>query len=268
MNKLQIFNHPNFGEVEIIEIDGSPFFGATKTAVSLGYSNPHDAITRHCRQDGVVKHEVIDSIGRKQEMNFLAEGNLYRLITKSRLPDAEKYEVWVFDKVLPSIRKTGSYSTQQFQLPQSMPEALRLLAAEMEDKQRISIENERLSLQSAEQEAKLKSQEAPIAIYNLAISAHNTMSMQEVSKSLGTGRTRLYEILREEGVVMKGVTMPYQRFLDSGYFKVTERPRASGETIVNDPATRVTAKGFDYIARLLQKRAERNAQETQTNDNH
>lgn len=56
---------------------------------------------------------------------------------------------------------------------------------------------------------------------------------------------------------MKGSTMPYQRFLDAGYFKVTERPRASGDTIVNDPATRVTAKGFDFIARLMKKRNER-----------
>lgn len=256
MSKMQIFNHPRFGEVEIIDIDGSPHFGATKTASSLGYSNPHDAIARHCRVDGVVKHEVIDSMGRTQEMNFITEGNLYRLITKSKLPDSEKYESWVFDEVLPTIRKTGSYSVQQFQLPQSMPEALRLLAAEMEDKQRIAIENDRLALQTAEQQAQLRSQEAPVAIYNLAISAHNTMSMQEVSKSLGTGRTRLYEILREEGIVMKGSTMPYQRYLDSGHFKVTERPRASGDTIINDPATRVTAKGFDFIARMMQKRAE------------
>ncbi|MNR50542.1 Phage antirepressor protein KilAC domain protein [compost metagenome] len=56
---------------------------------------------------------------------------------------------------------------------------------------------------------------------------------------------------------MKDSTLPYQRYLDAGYFKVTERPRASGDTIVNDPATRVTAKGFDYIARLIKKRNER-----------
>lgn len=153
-------------------------------------------------------------------------------------------------------RMRDELNKPQFQLPQTMPEALRLLAAEMEEKQRIAIENDRLALQTAEQQAKLKEQETPVAIYNLAIAAHNTMSMQEVAKALGTGRTRLYEMLREEGVIMKGSTMPYQRFLDNGYFKVTERPRASGDTIVNDPATRVYAKGFDYIARLMQKRNE------------
>jgi anti-repressor protein len=143
-----------------------------------------------------------------------------------------------------------------FVLPQTMPEALRLLAQEMEDKQKIAAQNEILSLQTAEQQRKLREQEAPVAIYHLAISAQNTMSMQEVSKSLGTGRTRLYQILRAEGIIMKDSTLPYQRYLDSGYFKVTERPRASGDTIVNDPATRVTAKGFDFIARLMKKRKE------------
>src|SRR5690606_25864080 len=109
---------------------------------------------------------------------------------------------------------------------------------------------------------KLKEQEAPVAIYNLALSARNTMTMQEVAKSLNTGRTRLFRILREEGIIMKNSTMPYQRYLDAGYFKVTERPRASGDTIINDPATRVYPKGFDFIARLMQKRAETNGQST------
>lgn len=143
-----------------------------------------------------------------------------------------------------------------FALPQSMPEALRLLAAEMESKAILAAEKEQLALESAEQKQKLKEQETPVAIYNLAIAANNTMSMLETSKALGTGRTRLFEILREESIIMKGSTLPYQRFVDAGYFKVTERPRASGDTIINDPATRVTAKGFDYIARIMQRRSE------------
>ena len=75
----------------------------------LGYANPHDAIGRHCKKDGVVKHEVIDNMGRKQEINLITEGNLYRLIARSKLPSAEKFESWVFDIVLPTIRKTGGF---------------------------------------------------------------------------------------------------------------------------------------------------------------
>lgn len=158
-------------------------------------------------------------------------------------------------------RMRDELNKPRFALPQTMPEALRMLAAEMESKALMAADNERLTIETAEQKRKLQEQEAPVAIYNLAISAQGTMSMQEVAKSFNTGRTRLYNVLRDESVVMKGSTLPYQRYIEAGYFKVVERPRASGDTIKNDPATRVTAKGFDFIARLLKKRAERNASE-------
>ena len=152
--------------------------------------------------------------------------------------------------------------SQHHNIPQTLHEAL-YLAANLEG-QRAKLAEEKLLLEqkTIEQQEKLKEQEAPVAIYNLALSARNTMTMQEVAKSLNTGRTRLFRILREEGIIMKNSTMPYQRYLDAGYFKVTERPRASGDTIINDPATRVYPKGFDFIARLMQKRAETNGQST------
>lgn len=75
----------------------------------LGYSNPRDAIATHCKSDGAVNRDVIDSIGRKQSMKFITEGNVYRLITSSKQPKAEKFEHWLFDEVVPSIRKKGFY---------------------------------------------------------------------------------------------------------------------------------------------------------------
>ncbi|MED1801802.1 Bro-N domain-containing protein [Brevibacillus porteri] len=105
-----VFAHTEFGQVEIIRIDGKEWFSATQVAKALGYSNPWKAISAHCRKDGLTKREVIDALGRKQETNFINEGNLYRLIIKSHLPSAERFETWVFDEVLPSIRKTGRYS--------------------------------------------------------------------------------------------------------------------------------------------------------------
>lgn len=108
-NELKVFKNEDFGEVEVIIINEKEWFGATKIAKILGYKNPHDAILRHCKKDGVVKHEVIDSLGRTQDMKFINEGNLYRLIVKSKLPSAEEFESWVFDEVLPTMRKTGGY---------------------------------------------------------------------------------------------------------------------------------------------------------------
>lgn len=106
MNELQIFNSGEFGEIRTIEIDGKLYFVGTDVAKALGYNNPRDAVSRHCK--GVVKHDTPTSSGI-QSMSYINEGDLYRLIMKSKLPSAEKFESWVMDEVLPTIRKTGSY---------------------------------------------------------------------------------------------------------------------------------------------------------------
>lgn len=106
MNELQIFNSGEFGEIRTIEIDGKPYFVGADVAKALGYKDTVNALKQHCR--GVVKHHLTDSLGRNQEASFITEGDLYRLIMKSKLPSAEKFESWVMDEVLPTIRKTGS----------------------------------------------------------------------------------------------------------------------------------------------------------------
>ena len=113
MNEIQLFTSELFGSIRILEQnDGKVLFCGKDVALALRYSNTNEAITRHCKEDGVVKRDLIDSLGRSQEASFITEGNLYRLITHSRRPDAEKFERWVFDEVLPSIRKTGCYQME------------------------------------------------------------------------------------------------------------------------------------------------------------
>lgn len=113
MKELAVFKNEQFGEVRTIDEQGKIYFCGKDVAVALGYSNPRKALGDHCRKDGVTKRDAIDKLGRKQGTSFIDEGNLYRLITHSKLPDAEKFESWVFDEVLPSIRKTGNYTVQQ-----------------------------------------------------------------------------------------------------------------------------------------------------------
>ena len=120
MNELQIFNSGEFGEIRTIEIDGKPYFVGTDVAKALGYSNPRKAILDHCK--GVTKRDTPTSSG-VQLMSYINEGDLYRLIMKSKLPSAEKFEAWVMDEVLPTIRKTGSY-----QKPMTIAEQIQLLA--------------------------------------------------------------------------------------------------------------------------------------------
>ncbi len=113
MNDLQIFSNPEFGSIRTLDEDGKVIFAATDVAKALGYSNPRDAISKHCRY--VAKRDVPhpQAPDKTIEMSFIPEGDVYRLITHSNLPDAEKFEHWLFDDMLPTLRKTGSYSIVQ-----------------------------------------------------------------------------------------------------------------------------------------------------------
>ena len=116
MNNLQTFTNAAFGKIRILYEDGKPLFCGADACKALGYSNQWDALKRHCRY--LVKREVPNpqSVSKKVTMNFLPEGDLYRLITHSKLPSAEKFERWVFDEVLPSIRKNGMYGADPEEL--------------------------------------------------------------------------------------------------------------------------------------------------------
>ena len=94
-----------------------PWFCANDVCDILGYSNPRDAISKHCKVGGVAKRDT-PTKSAVQEMTFINEPNLYRLIIKSRKPEAEPFEAWVFEEVLPQIRKTGKY---EIQLPEPEP---------------------------------------------------------------------------------------------------------------------------------------------------
>lgn len=105
LNELQIFQNEEFGQVRTVDVDGKTYFVGKDVANALGYSNPRDAISRHCK--GVVKHDSFKEGG--QEVALLPEGDIYRLIIKSQLPSADKFERWIFDEVIPTIRKNGAY---------------------------------------------------------------------------------------------------------------------------------------------------------------
>ncbi len=111
--KLMIFENPEFGKVRTMSIDGCPWFMGKDVAQALGYTNTNKALSDHCRLDGVTFRYPIDSMGRPQKAKYISEGNVYRLITHSKLPSAEKFERWVFDEVIPSIRKYGAYVTDE-----------------------------------------------------------------------------------------------------------------------------------------------------------
>lgn len=102
MNDLQIFNNEKFGEIRTITKDDKTYFAGSDVAKALGYAIPHKAVQTHCK--GVLKWNIPTNSGN-QDVLFITEGDIYRLIMKSKLPSAEEFERWVMDEVLPSIRK-------------------------------------------------------------------------------------------------------------------------------------------------------------------
>ncbi len=106
MNEMQVFQNSEFGELGVLEVNGKPYFPATACAKKLGYANPQKAIRDHCKG---VNEMVTPTKGGTQTMRFIPEGDLYRLIVHSKLPAAERFEKWVFDEVLPTIRRAGGY---------------------------------------------------------------------------------------------------------------------------------------------------------------
>lgn len=114
-NQLQIFNNPDFGDIRIVVVNNEPWLVGKDAAIALGYSNPRDALAKHVpdkfKKDGVA---IRDAIGREQFPVLINEAGLYKLIMRSKLPNAEKFSDWTCGEVLPSIRKHGIYATDAF----------------------------------------------------------------------------------------------------------------------------------------------------------
>lgn len=114
MNEIVEFFEKEGMQIEVLVRDGKEYFPAKEVAEALGYVNPRDAILTNCRKEGVVFGDVSQNTGFGtpvlKKKKYIDEGNLFRLIVKSQLPGAAKFESWVFDEVLPAIRKKGSYS--------------------------------------------------------------------------------------------------------------------------------------------------------------
>lgn len=126
MNDLAVFRFQSH-EVRTVTIDGNPYWVAKDVCEVLGYANSSKAVGDHCK--GVTKRYPLRTAGGMQEVRVIAEPDLYRLIAHSTLPGAEAFEKWIFEEVLPAIRKTGVY------VPEDYIKALRAYADALEEKQ-------------------------------------------------------------------------------------------------------------------------------------
>ena len=210
MQEIRVFESPEFGEVRTVEIDGKPFFAGTDIARALGYSRPNDAVSAHCR--ATVKRSTPIS-GKMQEINYISEGDVYRLIVSSKLPAAEKFERWVFDEVLPSIRKHGLYAIDEIIAnPDLGIKALQALKAEREARIAAELDKAVLTQQVAELRPKA-------SYYDLILQCASLLSVTEISKDYGMSAKAFNKKLHELRIQYQqsGVWFLYAEYQDGGY---------------------------------------------------
>lgn len=235
-NKIQVFNNEEFGEVRTLNEDGKIYFVASDIAKRLGYMKPANAISAHCRY--TLKRSIPHPQGKGTlDVNVIPESDVYRLIIHSKLPAAERFEKWVFDEVLPSIRKTGGYALPDFTNP---IEAARAWADECEAKQKAL--------------AQVNEMKPKAEFYDDVTGSEDTIDIGEVAKVLhmGIGRNKLFQFLRDKKVLAPN-NAPYQRFIDAGYFRRVESSYEVYGTTHVSVKTVVFQRGVDYIRKLLKE---------------
>jgi anti-repressor protein len=258
MSDLQIFDSSEFGAVRTIEENGKVLFCGKDVADALGYEQPHKAVERHCKYGMKCTVPHPQSKDKTIEMIFIPEGDLYRLMAHSKLPDAERFERWVFDEVIPSIRKHGAYMTPEtIEKALLNPDVLIQLASKLKEEMQAKLEEKRLRLQA---EATIEAQK-PKVIFADAVSVSKTSiligDLAKMIKQNGydIGQKRLFDWMRGNGYLMKAGAsrnMPTQKAMDMELFEVKE-------STVNNPdgsvritkTTKVTGKGQVYFVNVF-----------------
>ena len=245
---LQVFSNTEFGSIQVLDEDGVVLFNASETAKMLGYSNDRDAVSRHCRC--VVKRDVPhpQSPNKTIEMNFIPEPDLYRLICGSRLESAMRFERWVFEEVLPTIRKHGAYLT-----PAKLEEALLNPDTIIKLAQALKDEQEKRAALEAQAEA-----DRPKVLFADAASESKTsilignMAKLLRQNNVDIGQNRLFRWLRESGYLIKrqgsSYNMPTQAAMEKELFEVVERVYnlPDGSTRITR-TVKVTGKGQVHL---------------------
>ena len=266
MNELKIFENEEFGQLSVIVKNNKEYIEAIEVATILGYSNPRDAVNRHCDEDGVVFSDVGVVTGIRKDNSeiiqvvtkkFIDEGNLYRLIVKSKLPSAKKFEKWVMEEVLPSIRKHGAYMSEEvISKTLDNPDFIIEIATKLkyERQQRKLLEE------------KAKSLEATIIIDKPYTNFGKTIATSSDAITIGQfakvlnnnniniGRNRLFTILRDNGYLIKvgkDKNMPKQVYVKQGLFKVAESVVKTVKGELLTATTLITGKGQMYFLELF-----------------
>lgn len=235
MENVEILKNDIFGEINLLRIDGREYFQATQCALILGYSNPYAAIKRHARY--FFKHKVLTA-GGNQEVIFIPESDLFRLIVQSKLPYAEKFEKWIFEDILPSIRHKGIYAT-----PKVVEEGLS--DATTIEKLLIELQEERNNLLISINEAKEK-----VNYHDVVLNSNSLIPITIIAKDYGMSGIQMNKILNSLKVQYKisDKWVLYQEYALNGYTHSKTIYTPTGKSLI---VTYWTEKGRAFIYRLL-----------------
>lgn len=248
MNDMQIFNNPDFGTVRTLDDDGMILFCASDIATALGYARPKDAVAAHCK--GAVKRRTLTN-GGEQEMSFIPESDLYRLVFGSKLPTAEKFTDWVTSEVLPSIRKHGAYMTPEtlqaaILNPDTMIQLCQQLKAEQDKNAALTAANSQLTVDKQIMQPKAD-------YFDELVDRNLLTSFRETAKQLEIKEKVLIQFLLEKKYIYrdkKGKLMPYAE-KNNGLFEIKEC--FNEKTKWSGTQTLITPKGRETFRLLYLK---------------
>ena len=266
MNNLRVFSNKEFGEINVIIKNNKEYFEAISVANALGYSNPRDAIRRHCEIEGVVFHDTRVVTGKKLdgseaikyiERKYIDEGNVYRLIIKSKLPSAKRFEKWVMEEVLPSIRKHGMYmSDSVIEKTLNNPDFIIQMATKLKEER----EQKLIQMKRADRLEEIIALDEPYTNFAKKVEkSSGAITIGEFAKLLNNadldiGRNRLFSWFRDNGYFIKlgkEKNIPKQIYIKQGLFEVCERIVNTRDGEIISTTTLITGKGQVYFSKLI-----------------
>lgn len=237
--ELEIFKNNEFGSIRILNENGKTLFCGTDIATALGYANPRKAVRDHTR--GGTKRSIPTASGN-QSMAFIPEGDVYRLIVHSKLPGAERFEKWVFDEVLPTIRQTGGYMREDLLMRAAEDPAILLsFAAELLKQHKNNIELA----------GTVRRLEPKAAYYDAFIHPGDCTNIRVTAKELSVGERAFCRFLLEAGFLYRcpgGYLLPYAKSSNEGLFRVKDYVAENGHV---GQQTVITPRGKALFRMLL-----------------
>lgn len=247
--ELQVFKNKEFGQVRTMTINGEPYFVGVDIARSLGYTNASKAVGQHCKN--MVK-KMIESPSRngnvvKTQANLITESDVYRLVVRSKLPEAEKFEEWVFEEVLPSIRKHGAYLTdEKIEEVLTDPDTIIKLATQLKEEREL-----------VQKQKQIIGELKPKADYtDLILRNKGLVTITQIAKDYGMSGQAMNQLLHELEVQYKqsGQWLLYSKHQGKGYThsETVDIVRKDGTPDIK-MFTKWTQKGRLFLYELLKE---------------